>query len=163
MRPLDSPFEQQILDNVREHGCHINCVFDSEGDEPCFAYSVGFPETVGQPEVLVFGLPTDIMEFVINETLRQCRAGLKLKDGLEISGLLEGHVCVALQIPASNITADYFNSAMWFRRYVTEEDMDAAFQIVWPGAEDGLFPWDEGCSEAVRALQPPLSLENGLS
>jgi hypothetical protein len=154
----ETAFEQNIIANVRKHGCHINYVFDPDGDEPGFAYSVGFPETIGQPEVITFGLPMNVMQFMINETLRQCRAGLRLADGLEISGLLEGHVCVLLEIPHGNITRDYFNSAMWFRRHVAGEEMDAAFQIVWPGAQDGLFPWDEGCAEEVIALQPPLSL-----
>jgi hypothetical protein len=156
-------FEREIVANVREHGCHINYIFDPNEDTPAFAYSVGFPETIDQPEIIVFGLPMDMMKFIINETMRKCREGLRLEDGLEIPGLLAGHVCMALEIPCANITREYFNSAMWFRRHVAGEEMDAAFQIVWPGAQDGLFPWDDGCSEIVRWSQPPLATENGLS
>ena len=156
----DDAFERDIIKNVREHGCHINFIFDPEQDRPSFAYSVGFHETLGQPEVIVFGLSQEVMGFMINETYRQCRDGLVLEDELELNGLLKGFPCVALAVAPENIQREYFNSAMWFRRVTTGEEMDAAFQIIWPGAEDGLFPWDEGCSDIVRFLQPPLSAES---
>jgi Domain of unknown function (DUF4262) len=155
-----SDFERKILDNVRNHGCHINYVADPEGEQPSFGYSVGFPETVGQPEVIVFGLSGELLQGMINALYRQCRDGLKLEDGLFVSGLLEGHECVLERVATHNIVPDYFNSAMWFRHYTTGEAMDAAYQIIWPGAQDGLFPWDEGASDQVRLLQPPLSSEN---
>lgn len=155
----DSAFEQKIIANVREHGCHINYVFDPDGDMPAYAYSVGFHETVQQPEVIVFGLPRDVMQFMINETLRKCRAGFQLEDGVELHGLLEGHYCIASPVSPENITRDFFSSAMWFRRHVTGEELTKAFQIIWPGAEDGLFPWDDGCSDVVRDLQPCMSGE----
>ena len=155
-RESDDAFERRIVENVRTHGCHVNFVFDPDGEQPDFAYSVGFPETIKQPEVIVFGLPQHVMHHMVNETYRQCRGGLTLEDGTEITGLLEGHRCVALAIPRENIDREHFNSAMWFRRLTTGEEMDSAFQIVWPGAQDGLFPWDEGCSEIVSSLQPAL-------
>ena len=153
----DSAFERQIIANVRDHGCHINCVADPDGNDPAFAYSVGFHETLGQPEVIVFGLPADVMNFMINETMRKCRDGFILTDGAELHGLLAGHHCIARPVSSENITRDFFNSAMWFRRHVTGEEMSEAFQIVWPGAQDGLFPWDERCSDVVRDLQPCMS------
>ncbi|QJU57833.1 DUF4262 domain-containing protein [Sphingomonas sp. AP4-R1] len=155
----DDEYERQIVTNVREHGCHIMYVFDPDADSPAFAYSTGFLESVGQPEVIVFGLPSEMMQFMINETLRQCRNGLELVDNAEIEGLLEGHRCVVCAIPPENITREYFNSAMWFQRFVAREDLTEACQIVWPGAADGLFPWEEGCSDAVRASQVCLFAE----
>jgi hypothetical protein len=160
--PIDelTDFERKIIDNVRKHGCHINYVFDPNGEDPAFAYSVGFHETLGQPEVIVFGLSADLMKFMINETMRQCRAGLRLEDGMQLHGLLEGHWCMPCAIPSENIRREHFNSAMWFRRLTTGEDMEDAFQIVWPGAEDGLFPWEDGASPQVRNLQLCLFAED---
>lgn len=155
-RASDHALEQKIIANVRDHGCHINLVSDPDGNTPTFAYSVGFPETLGQPEVILFGLPDDVMRFAINETMRKCREGFRLDDGAEIDGLLDGHVCVACTVAPEYLTQDYFASAMWFRQLTTGEKMDAAFQIVWPGVDDGLFPWDDGCADVVRDLQPCL-------
>ena len=153
----DSDFEARIITNVEQHGCSINVVSDPDGDAPAFAYSIGFPKSVGQPEVIVFGLSSDMMQYMINETRRQCaEEGLKLEDGTVIGGLLQGFHCILRPVPKDRIEVEYFNSAMWYRRAVMHEQMDGAFQIFWPGASDGLFPWDEGADPYVVRLQSQL-------
>lgn len=149
-------FEEGILNNIRDSGCHITGVFDPDGEAPGFAYSVGFTETVGQPEVIVFGLDFQLMAAMINETLDQCRKGLVLSDGLRIADLLDGFECIARLVPAENIVVDYLNSAMWFHKRRTGEELSKAYQIVWPGAADGLFPWDDGSAQIVIDCQPAL-------
>lgn len=151
-----SAFEEKILSNVACHGCQVNFIFDPDGDDPSFSYSIGFPETVGQPEVIIFGLDRQVMHFMVNETLRICRMGFVLEDGVRIGGLLEGFECVAREVAPHNLVPDYFNSAMWFHRYQTGRDLERAVQIVWPGAVDGLFPWDAGSAQTVIDAQPAL-------
>ena len=156
-----SDFEQDILDNVANTGCHINVVIDPDQQDPPFAYSVGFTETSGQPEVIVFGLSADMMTFMINETLDQCEAGLALSDGVEIEGLLRGHKVVSREVATRFIIRDYLNSAIWYEQHRTGRALDRAIQLVWPGARDHLFPWDKGCDQQVRDLQPALYLAGG--
>ncbi|MBX9859920.1 MAG: DUF4262 domain-containing protein [Sphingomonas sp.] len=151
--------ELEIVENVRKHGCHINYVFDPDGVDPNFGYSIGFEATVDQPEVIIFGLPVKLTNYMINETLRQCRDGLKLEDGTIVDGLLEGHRCVARTVPASRIAVEYFNSAMWHFWETRGEPLGRAVQIVWPSATSGLFPWEPECSELVRDSQPALYIE----
>lgn len=158
-RPLNE-HEQRLLQNVSEHGCGVISVFDPDGEQPSFSYSVGFPETISQPEVIVVGLPSDLSGFMINELLRQGRDGLVLTDWISVDGLLDGFVCILRAIPPHRIEAEYFNSAMWFERRRSGEDMTAAFQIVWPGAVHGLFPWEEGADfydEQPALYEPRLS------
>lgn len=168
--------EQQILDNIEEFGCHITVVSPPDEDEPedepyedeiapdfdddeeggeRFAYSVGFPATVKQPEVIVFGFSTELSAAVINGVLDMCREGLVLEDWKEIDGLLKGHRCVIREVEPECIVPYYFNSAIWYGEE-TGHEMTRAMQLVWPGVDDGLFPWDKGCSELVRDLQTPL-------
>lgn len=155
-----SRLEQQIIDNVEEFGCHITVVtppddLDEDEGEERFAYSVGFPLTVDQPEVIVFGFSTELSAAVINGVLDMCREGLVLEDWKVIDGLLKGHRCMVREVEPDCLIPHYFNSAMWFAEH--EGDlMTRAMQIVWPGVDDGLFPWDKGCSQAVRDLQTPL-------
>ena len=157
MRETDAEFEQRIIDNVDRHGCSINAVSDPEGGDPPFAYSIGFPKSVGQPEVIVFGLPIELMKWMINETRRQCAdEGLVLFDGQTVGGLLDGFDCVLLEIPGDTIDREYFNSAIWYRHEVMGEEMDRAFQIFWPGSQDGLFPWEKDADAHVTALQSTL-------
>lgn len=150
-----TPYEQDIIRNVEHAGCHITMVFDPDSAEPSFAYSVGFPDSVSQPEIIVFGLPNNVMSFMINEMLRICRRGFQMRDGALVDGLLEGHTCVTRAVAPANIDRGHFNSAMWYRRQKGAE-LTEAFQIVWPGALDGLFPWDLGCAAVVRKAQPAL-------
>jgi hypothetical protein len=70
--------------------------------------------------------------------------------------LLVGHRCVVRLVAPENLILEYFNSAQWHCRRQSGAEMTAAFQIVWPGAQDRLFPWDEGSSDIVRDLQPAL-------
>ena len=150
-------FEQKLLNNVEQHGCQVNWVFDDKGEEPDFAYSVGFRKTADQPEVIVFGLKRELMLSMINETLRQCRGkGLQITEGAVISDLIEGYDCIARRVHPSQIDEGYFNSSMWFHVREFGTELTEAFQLVWPGAVQGLYPWDEDCSEETIEMQPAL-------
>lgn len=152
-----TPFEEDIIEKVRTHGCMVLHVFDPERKEPDFSYSIGFPETVAQPEVIVFGLDKKLMLSMINETLRQCsEEGLSLADGLRISGLIEGFDCIAREITGQAAIDEHFGSAIWYHRTQRGEELQRAFQLIWPGAQQGLYPWDEGCAADVSEWQPPL-------
>jgi hypothetical protein len=148
--------ERKMLADIDKFGCQVLTVFDPDGLKPSFAYSIGFTRTVGQGEVIVFGLNHDLMASMVNETLAQCRDGLELGDGKRISGLLEGFDTIARKIPPENIKLENFNSAIWFHRREFRSELALAYQIVWPGAQQGLFPWEDGCDPYVIDMQPPL-------
>lgn len=156
-RPL-SEFEQRMLGNIERTGCHISIVapMADEEDGVIFAYSAGFLDTINQPEVIIFGLPRELLGFAINDTLRQCREGVILDEGVELHDILQGHKLVVRRVQPEFIVTDYLNSAIWYEQHRTGQDLTDVVQLVWPGPNDGLFPWDEGCDEAVRALQPAL-------
>ena len=81
-----SELEERILANIEDHGCQVNHVFDPDGILQGKSYSIGFPVSIGQPEVIVFGLRVEVMKFMINDLLRQCREeDLLLSEGLIIS------------------------------------------------------------------------------
>ncbi|MEM8917831.1 MAG: DUF4262 domain-containing protein [Pseudomonadota bacterium] len=150
-------FEQRLIDNVEEHGCQVNLVFDDKGKKPDFAYSIGFAKTVGQPEVIIFGLNRKLMQSMINEVLRQCREeGLVLTEDLAISELIEGFDCIAKKVHPSQIEEGYFNSSMWYHVQEFGSELSEAYQIVWPGAQQGLYPWENDCAEDVIEAQPAL-------
>ena len=155
-RPL-SEIEQKIANDVQRHGCSIMSVFDPEGEEPDFSYSIGFPEKLAQPEVIVFSLPKNLRASMINELYRQMSAeGLVMHDGQRVSDLLVGHDCILREVRNGEAIAEHFGSAIWYSRRFHDRELQQAFQIVWPGAQQGLFPWEEGCSQAVIDDQPAL-------
>ena len=150
------PEERKCLADIAEYGCHILAVCDEDGDEPDFAYSVGFPVSVGQPEVLVYGLSREIMHSMINEIRRECAESLLLSDGLRIHDLLEGHVCIARWCTDREAINEHLGWALWYHRTQRGVEVEGFYQIVWPGAASGLFPWDEGVSQDVIDAQPAL-------
>ncbi|WP_161956776.1 DUF4262 domain-containing protein [Sphingosinithalassobacter portus] len=147
--------ERKIVDTVARTGCHINVVWDPDSDGSAWAYSVGFPETVDQPEVIVIGLDGQLMGAMINDTMQLCKNGLTLSDGVEIDSLLQDHVVVVRSVPTENIVPDYLNSAIWYEKRRTGQALSRVVQLVWPDL-NGRYPWDADCDAAVMKAQPAL-------
>ena len=154
-RPL-TDYETQIIENVKEYGCQVISVSDPDEALPSFSYSIGFWETVEQPEVIILGLPSNMGHFAINETLRQCQEGLQLADWQPIEGLFEEYdvTCVARAVDGHHLVPEYFNSAIWYRNFRTGKPLDGAMQLVW--SYDGLLPWDDGAPAELLEDQPLL-------
>lgn len=151
------PDDQRLVDQIEEFGFFSQGVF-AEGDQPAFRYSVGFWETLKCPEIIVFGLPLDLMHSVVWEMFRQITAGKALADGALWSDLIEGHDCVSRPVHPSQIR-EHFGFALWYRNFRTGsvEGLDA-YQLFWPGKLQGLYPWQDGCDQTVRDCQPALYL-----
>ena len=149
-------YEENILGNVEEFGCHITTVFAPDGDEPAFSYSSGFPASVGEPEVIIFGLSSEMRAYVINRTIDACREGFDLVDGSRLPGVLDGFDLFIKALPPEAIQRKYLNSAMWFHEERFGTPLTNVVQLVWPSSKTGLFPWEDGCEADVSESQPPL-------
>ena len=108
----DSAYEQEILDAVAEHGWFCTAVHDPDGREPDWAYSVGFTETLRQPEVIVFGLPVGTAHAILWDVFRTLQAGKVAEDGQVWPHLLVDHDCVLRRAHPSQIIREYLNSAI---------------------------------------------------
>ena len=145
----------QIVTYVRDYGRVALHVYGD--DEPPFTYSIGFPVSVNHPEVIVVGLTQELMQFMIDELWRQIsEEGLRLQDSSRIGGLLEGFDCIAREITDIDAIDEYFRVAVNYHQTQRGNEIDRAFQIVWPDHEEGLFPWDAGCPPEVIDYQPAL-------
>ena len=154
--PQLDPEEQKVVDDIRDYGCHIVHVPAERAEDIDFSYTVGFPVSVGQPEAIVFGIEPAVAQSMLNEVLRQCRAGLQLADGVRLTNLLQGFDCIARRIDRPEAIREHFGWALWYHHTQRGNSLNGAFQIVWPGALQGLFPWQAGCHASVCALQPAL-------
>jgi Domain of unknown function (DUF4262) len=144
--------EQWLVSNVDEHGCAIISVFDPEHEVPNFAYSIGFPRSLGQGDVLISGLDLDMMKRLLNDAFALCRAGLQLTDFARTSELFSSLDCVVREIAEEHIRGDFITSALWYTEKVCDQPFTSAFQLVWPD-KAGLFPWDEGFAENLIGAQ----------
>jgi len=147
--------EQKCVDDIHEYGCHVMQI-SAEDEDTQYSFSVGFPVSVKQPEVIVFGLNRQLMHSMINEMRRQCAEGLVMLDGLRVADLIEGFDCILRYVTDKNAIKDHFGWAVWYHRSQRGVELTEAYQIVWPGKQQGLYPWEEGCDEFVITHQPAL-------
>jgi hypothetical protein len=156
-----SKYEQGIIDNVARHGWHCTIVGAGDDGEPGFAYTVGLWETRCTPELIVFGLEWELMHGMLSELVRQLGTGAQLSDGARWSNLLGGFDCITRPVHPTQRVPEYLNSALWYHGYRTGEEQVEVYQIFWPGAQQGLFPWERDCDAFVRDSQPQLYLPAG--
>ncbi len=83
-------YEHRILATIGEHGWQCTSVFDPDGDDPSFSYSVGFTSALEAPEFIVFGLDIKLMHSMLWEVFRQIKDGKSVIDGDRWTGILDG-------------------------------------------------------------------------
>lgn len=147
---LREDMEEEVRENVREHGCHVMLVArEDEGAD--FGYSIGLYKNFEQPELICIGLSPEVTHQLLNEMLTLIEQGEVFHEGDELD-LLEGYVCVLKEVHPSRY-AEYFGYATGF--YGGDEF--PAFQVVWPDKKHR-YPGDEGCWISEDA-QPRLWLK----
>jgi hypothetical protein len=57
--------ESELLRNIEKFGWQSMSVFDPDGENPSFTYSIGFTSSVASPEFIVFGLDTGLMHYAL--------------------------------------------------------------------------------------------------
>jgi hypothetical protein len=142
---------RKAIADIREHGVHILHVFDPEGNDPEFSYTVGLWHTHQHPEVLIAGLKEDLRHTLLNNLNFKIGQGKLFTDGLSSTDVLEGHNCYFQEIPEEHFR-EYFG---WNRWFYGGNDFSAV-QMLWPNIY-GVYPWDEKASEALRQMQPVLT------
>lgn len=146
----DLEARQTILKNIEKYGCHLVLI---EGDNylPGFVYSIGLYKNFGHPEVICFGLQTEVMSTIINHACDLIKAGKTLSPGKNYAGFLEGYDIQFLPVDKEHY-ADYFGYAGWF--YERSWSFPA-LQLVWPDKQH-LFPWENGFNPNWKFKQPLL-------
>ncbi len=142
--------------NIREHGWHSMHVFDPDGATSAFSYSVGFSTTLNAPEFIIFGLSSKLMHSMLWEIFRQIKSGRQVEHAQYWDDILEGFSCVSMRATHDNLFKEYTTSAGWYWKETGHEGRPEVYQLVWPGARQGLFPWDPGCAPDVIEAQPKL-------
>lgn len=153
-----------MVDGIAEHGWYSMHVL-AERDFPGFTYSIGFWESIGTPEFLIYGLPKQLMHSMLWELFHQLKAGRPIEDGARISDLIEDCDCIIRPIHESHIR-EHLGSALWYQRLKLGDDGALrGWQVFWPGKQQRLFPWEAGCIADVRQCQPLLYLpyEKGIA
>ena len=146
---------------IRKHGWTGVFVHDYERGVVPFAYSLGFREHGGAPEVIMFGMPKPVASQLIARAYDALKAGaLSLEDKATWT-LGEGDeswTSAWRPVHPSQIRREHFNIAIWYetRRGAGREGLEA-FQLFAPD-RGGKFPWEEGHDADYTPRQPELYL-----
>ncbi len=143
--------EKKTIDDVRRHGVHILHIFDPEGADPQFSYTVGLWHTHGHPEVLIFGLKQDLCHAVLNWINGRIGEGRSFRGEDSSLDVLEGFRTYFEQIPQDRFR-EYLGFDIWFYGGMHFE----AVQMIWPNTS-GCFPWESQASDQLRWTQPILT------
>lgn len=144
MNKLDA-FRNDIKAKIKKFGFSIIHTFTSEY-ETQFSYTIGLADK-GHPELIVFGLPHEIGQVILND------AAQRLIDGtLPIGQSVEGLANFGLFF--QDVNPEQAN------QYIIQANSWAgkklpAIQMVWPDS-DGLFPWESVEDQEAKVTQPIL-------
>jgi len=141
--------EAQTLADIDRYGWCVLKVSNDQG--PDFAYSVGMFRTLGHPEILMFGMPLDLMHRLINDVGDHVRAGARYTAGQVSDAFLEGYDVTFRAVP----TFQYEGHLGWANWLYGGTDYPV-LQMVYPD-RDHRWPWADGVTSTFRTHQPVLA------
>ncbi|AXY75987.1 DUF4262 domain-containing protein [Paraflavitalea soli] len=146
----DKEAKQAILDNIEKYGCHL-ALLEPDNYLPGFAYTIGLFKRFGHPEIICFGLKTEILGSLLNEACNRIMNGETLTTNKLYSGFLGGHQIQFLQVDKEHYQ-NYVGYAGWFYDQTFDFPL---LQLVWPDKQ-GHFPWDKDFNADWKFKQPLL-------
>jgi len=147
----DDDGERRAIDDIRKYGVHILHIFDGEGKDPSFSYTVGLWHTHHHPEIIIIGLKEDLRHTLLNNLNYHIGHGRMFTDGLSAKDVLDGYTCYFQEF-----TEEHFRDYLGWDRWFYEGNNFKAVQMLWPSVH-GIYPWDDQASEELKWTQPILT------
>jgi hypothetical protein len=118
-----------------------------------FAYTTGFMESAGSPEVIMFGVTKAEAGHIASEIWRDLESGTLVLTDKARWPAEETPKLMLREVHPTQIRREYFNVAIWYRTHRgLDRDGLRAFQLVWPDTQ-GVFPWEPGYDLDYRPRQ----------
>jgi hypothetical protein len=135
--------------NIEKFGLQVISVSGS-AYLPSFSYSIGLWQTYQHPEVICFGLSTNLMHGLINDVAAIIKQGERIEAGKLYSDIFKNSSAQFLPVDPGNID-DYFGVAI---KHYRHSDFPA-IQLIWTD-RNNKFPWEDGFEEQFVYKQPLL-------
>lgn len=118
-----------------------------------FTYTIGFMETLGAPEIIMFGVTKGQGLHMAREIWRDLKSGaLTLADQGRWPPE-EAQRIMFRDVHPTQVRREYLNAAIWRHtdRGLTRDSLRVV-QVCWPDTQ-GVFPWEAGYDPAYRPRQ----------
>ena len=150
---------RRMVRSIGKHGWITVHVPDRDWDGAI--HTVGLWESLGSPELILFGLSQEVGASWLTEARRQLQSGeliLADKARWTLPGWVGGPALAWRAVHPSQVRQAYFNAAIWYRAHqgASPEGLQA-FQL-FIGDPDGKFSWEDGFDPYRGVRQPDLYL-----
>jgi hypothetical protein len=142
-----SVFAENVRQDIDQYGVSVIHVGDVD---PPFAYTVGLWQAHKHPELIVFGLPGQVMWNLLNAIAKLVKEGQRFTDKTVLQGF-GGKFGVTVAPADSKYLDAYFGFGLGFY----EETFPIA-QVLWPDS-NGHFPGEANFDAAYAEIQPVLA------
>jgi hypothetical protein len=125
---------------------------------PGWSYSIGLYDSFRHPEIIIFGLPSDVMNRAINILAETIRSGKMYEAGFEYQEPFDGIKCVFHLVDKSWYPI-FAGRAI---RFYEGQDFPL-LQCIWPDREKN-YPWHNSRKKTdgvAHAAKNPISMEIG--
>lgn len=146
--------EQKVIDDIAQYGWHCVNIM-AEGEHVEYSFTVGLFQSYGHPELIIFGLPSNVSHQILAIAADAAKARSPLDLARPTDALLNNHSCCFVEVPFSEYR-DHVGYARWYY----QGDNFPLYQIVWP-SRSGLFPWHHQATAEFRDAQPVLGQAAG--
>ena len=146
--------EQKVIDDIAAHGWHCVNIL-AEGNLPPYSFTVGLFHSYGHPELIIFGLRSEVAHQILAIAADAAKNGAPLDLSQPSDELINSYSCCFAQVPIS----EYRDHVGYCRWYYHGNEFPL-YQIVWP-SRAGLFPWHPDATAEFRSIQPVIAGASG--
>jgi len=147
-RDFDELLQKTKL-NIEKYGLQFISI-NATDYLPSFTYSIGLLQSYQHPEVICFGLKTDLMHALINDVAEMIKHSGKIEVGKLYSNIFSKVDAQFVSVDSRN-TGDYFQFAL---KYYQRHQIPA-MQLIWPD-DANRFPLETNFQESLIYKQPLL-------
>ena len=146
----DLEAKQVILKNIEEYGCHL-ALLEPTNYLTGFVYTIGLYKKFNHPEIICFGLKSDVIGRILNHAADLIKKGDVLKTQKLYSGFPQDY-----NIQFIEVDIEYYQNYLGYAGWFYDMTWDfPALQLVWPDKQHK-FPWEEGFNSDWKFKQPML-------
>ena len=139
----------QTKEHIENYGLSV-VMIEATDYLPSFAYSVGLKEVYRHPEIIAFGLRTQLLHQIINDVVEIIKKEGAINPNREYNNIFQDSRAKFLKIDNRNME-DYFGVAIKYYKTTKIEGL----QLVWTD-RNNKFPWESGFEEEFKFKQPLL-------
>ncbi len=136
--------EEITRENVKKYGWSFLFVDGSNENKPDFSYSIGFEETLGHPEIMIFGLKKEVMHSFLSDLYEMIKDGTTFSLGARIEGIAQDPYHPIFKEVKVEHFNEYLGTAM---RYYNKPFR--AWVLLWPD-KNNILPTDPASSLTVQ-------------